>query len=366
MTHRTNKRRLLVGFLVAVALCVVVAFMFGIVAGSPGHVAIATPAGNEQGAHGLDKGERDLEPLHASESVTRHIEDARNEHKDVEVPITKLSVQVCWEDGNAAAAINVGVGGLEDAAWAFKRAATDATGMATFQPRPGSILVIVDRAPSQVIQVAEGESKALKITIPGGNDVKGSVVTRDGDPVRGARVLLYDPESALSPCVVANSDSAGEFAIRSVRLGMTELCAEAPSFSPSPRVRLKSQSPGYTHTVQLVVGAPGGSLAVRVTTRKGNTVEGALVTVGDWPPEDDAVVRADGTEIAPYLPRGVLTDKEGKALAENLAAGPQAIRVQSLGFGYYTSEVNVLSASRIRSRVGRVMRLKVRPWRAHS
>lgn len=344
---KLNRRRMLVcaGVLVVLGLLALTALLRGFGshgATRPGSIPAVEQERKQSESHQTD---RDLSALDASELPTRREATGTPGNNEApELPITELMVHVSWDDGSAAPGIGVGIRGKEEKPWAFRKATTDEFGLAKFQPKPGRIVVAVDRADAEVLSMAVGESKALDITLPRGNDVDGTVVTSDGRPVQGARIFLYDPKSELSPCVVAHSDPEGRFSVRSV-VNMTAVCAEATAFSPSPRVVLQSHTPGYTHTVELVLGSLGGSLIGRVSNREGIAIAGALVTVGDWPLKEVSDVRSDGTEIAPYLPRGVLTKQDGTFLSEGLASGPQAIRVQAEGYGYLTSEVVVPAGS---------------------
>lgn len=346
MKPTIKRRYLLAGVCAVLGLLVVVALSRksarrGSAVANKKHLAVSENQQSES-----DQSAGGLSDLEHAESRTRHeLVAASVRNEPIESPVTELAVHVSFEDGAAVAGIGVGIRRVEERPWASTRAATDQFGMAKFLPTPGRLVVAIDRTSSSIVDLAEGESRVFNVVLPRGDDIEGIVLTSERNPVEGARILLYDPKSELSPSEAARSDSEGRFSIRSV-VSMTEVCAEAKFFSPSDRVVLQSPSSGYTHTVELVLGPPGGSLVGRVNSREGRAIAGALVTVGDWPPVDDPVVRADGVEVAPYLPRGVLTGSDGTFRSEGLASGPQSIRVQAEGYGFWTSEVIVPSAGR--------------------
>lgn len=255
---------------------------------------------------------------------------------------TELVVAVLWEDATPAVGVNVGIcpsaGG--PSSW-LSKTVTDDAGTARFGVPAGTYSVGVDRMSSLITEVAERETRTLKITIPRGNDVEGVVLAEDGATCADAEILLYDVKSGLSPTVVARSDPFGRFVIRSLRLGMAELCAAKGMHVASPRVRLQSTSPGYAHRIRLVLGARGGNMGGQVVDTSGIGIARAWVIVGDWPLDDDATPQPDGTELAPVIPRGVLANEEGKFSAVGLAPGPQSIRVRADGYGLLTSVVRV-------------------------
>lgn len=257
-----------------------------------------------------------------------------------ELARSSLAVRVRWEDGIPAEGVLVGLRPT-GSRWCSIRAVTDPEGIARFALDPGEVALEVDRAEPSVLRLEPGESRTHEVVLPEGNAIKGLVVTPDRSAFEGARILLYNHRSALSPALVAHSDGDGGFWIRSVPLGMSEVCAEVSGRVPSPRIQLQSKSPGYTHTVVLELGPPGGNLAGRVLSRDGAPVRGALVRVGDWPLDDGEVTLENGENVAPYLPRDVWTDEEGVFLAEGLAAGAQTIRIQAASYAYWSSDVSV-------------------------
>lgn len=260
---------------------------------------------------------------------------------------SSLLVRVTWWDRTPAARVGLHISqiGAANNGRAQTLAETGADGTYRLDGAlSGLIVVEPDRGGYGSTSLAPGESGELDIEVPRGADVDG-LVTDDRDaPVEGAEIFLH---AGMGPgylgFVVARSDAAGRFAIRSVAAHDGALVsARKRGLAPTPENLLEVAEGAQVH-VQLVFGAAGVALRGRVVDSRRHAIANATVLIGD----DDAVQPvafpdgSRGFEAGPQLAR---TDEHGAFEFASVAAGVTPIQARAANFAAWRGEVDTARA----------------------
>ncbi len=161
-------------------------------------------------------------------------------------------------------------------------------------------------------------------TLPTGR-VRGLIVTPQGDPLPGFRLLLRNA-AALAQPVELIGDGAGYFDLQEVPAGsLTFQTRSLPRF----RVGVLELAPGGDELVELVLDLGTAELEGRVLDGHGNAVVGAEVTLG-W--THQGALRSDST-------RHELTDEAGVFRFSGLGLGEHSVQVSAPGLAGWKSVV---------------------------
>ncbi|MEW6745340.1 MAG: carboxypeptidase-like regulatory domain-containing protein [Planctomycetota bacterium] len=187
---------------------------------------------------------------------------------------------------------------------------------------------------------AAEELPQIKLTLEPTAHLRGQVVTKDGDPVRGARVrhgwsyiwdswLTWETAKALYAELIreeVETDADGRFEFREVRHESQEVLAEAEGFAPA---RMGEVSPDAEVKLMLV---PAAVVFGSVTDRLGQPIPGARVksiTYGCLPEQSTPWVmcKEDGTYVIESALSGSIsvsawTDRDFCSDRVNLTAEP--------------------------------------------
>jgi RNA polymerase sigma factor (sigma-70 family) len=238
------------------------------------------------------------------------------------VPTTgQLSVSVTWEtDGRPAADVTT-TAVFWDTPHPHlnkREGVTDATGRWRLPDCPlGQVIVGLDRANGERVEVRAGEVTELHLVIPAGVLVRGLVVDPDERPVPDAEVYVELGFPSVGS-IIARADDDGRFTLRDMA-NHNQIGARSKTHLPSPLVRI-SDSPGHQQEITLRLGDGGAHLIGRVLSADGDGVAGAVVIVGPehgWPaPEGN-----NGVVVSGPPARRLRTDAEGRFDAHNLPRG---------------------------------------------
>jgi RNA polymerase sigma-70 factor (ECF subfamily) len=249
-----------------------------------------------------------------------------------------LEVLVSWaSDGKPATGESVLVRLTEsDAPFPQDRVArADAEGRALFELPAGEVRVGLLRGLDDYAWVAvrPGERSELKLAVPEGITVAGSVVREDGRALARAEIWLSECWDPLVGHAVGFTDDNGAFAVRSVQLdGGNWLGARAEGHAASPAMHFEGV-------------APGGEIEVEIVLREGGGVEGIALDA-DGSPVQGAEIQA-GFESRSWAagpgspPCRTTTDAAGRFFLSGLAHGRQPLLARALGYGSFTGEVSV-------------------------
>jgi protocatechuate 3,4-dioxygenase beta subunit len=171
------------------------------------------------------------------------------------------------------------------------------------------------------VQVHPGQTLIAPVRLAPAETVKGQVVDRGGQPIPGARVLVWSLANPLDSSEVAResiSDDAGTFVLGGLTRGPHRLIAEAPGFGsvekapveiPGPAPVLRMETDGHTITgVVTAGGAPAG---------------GARVVIGgeNLAPTRTTITRGDGTFLISGLGAGSYVLRASRGLEASHPSG---------------------------------------------
>jgi RNA polymerase sigma-70 factor (ECF subfamily) len=256
---------------------------------------------------------------------------------------SSLLVRVTWWDKTPAAHVGLHISqiGAENNSRAQKLAETGADGTYRLDDAlSGLIVVEPDRGGYGSTSLVPGESGELDIEVPRGADVDGLVTDERGAPVEAAEIFLHAERGpSYLGFVVARSDAAGRFAIRSVAAHNGALVsARKRGLAPTPENLLEVAEGAQVH-VQLVFRAAGVALRGRVVDAQRRGIANAAVLLGD----DDAVQPvafpdgSRGFEAGAQLAR---TDEHGAFEFSSVAVGIAPIQARAANFAAWQGEVD--------------------------
>lgn len=225
---------------------------------------------------------------------------------------SELHVHVRWPDGSPAAV----AGQLEplhasDSLLRRRAFATDSSGNARIAGLPpGKFLVRLDRGVASPITLLPGP-QSLRLDVPEGRVVSGTVLDEVGQPIAGATVWLTLAPSRDDGEAIASTAADGTFALREIPVGGA-LAAFADGFAPSRCVTVRAHDPHAPapQHVELQFERRAAMCLVCVLDEHGAAVRGARVQVGGSDPADAPGQAADDCRPAP--PWVGATDATGK------------------------------------------------------
>lgn len=250
-----------------------------------------------------------------------------------------LDLGVFWDDDTAAAGVGFTLWPEDDPladlhALEFQ---TDDDGHARIDGLPaGCHALYGDRGTQAKVWLEAGKELGMKLYIPLGVDVLGSVVDGTGQPVGGAEVWGESAphrSGSVGGSVVAITGADGSFRLRS--LGSDQMLgAFAPGYAPAFLERLQLLAPvagEHELRVTLVLDREGYTLAGCVLDHEGRPVDRARVAIG-----------TKGNVVADHWrPRARLlwTDAEGRFEAPWLESEVPAGGVQVLAADHALARV---------------------------
>jgi protocatechuate 3,4-dioxygenase beta subunit len=156
------------------------------------------------------------------------------------------------------------------------------------------------------LEVHAGEALSTSVRLAQAETLKGQVVDRKGQPIPGARVLVWSLADPVERPRETTSDDAGRFVLEGLTRGLHRLVAEAP---------------GFGSVEQGPVEIPAAAPVLRMET-DGHSLTG-FVTAGGVPAGDARVV-IGGENLAPS--RETQTRGDGSFLFSGLGAGGYVLR----------------------------------------
>ncbi|HEX6882980.1 MAG TPA: sigma-70 family RNA polymerase sigma factor [Planctomycetota bacterium] len=251
--------------------------------------------------------------------------------------VGSVRLRVAWHDGTPAADVAATVywNAAEDYYADAFDVRTGADGTCRFELPPTLVHVLPDRADDdQILQgeVLAGAETELVLTLARGCDVSGSVTEADGTPVAGAEVLLDRMGGGWGGHVVARSDAAGHFSIRSVGPGLCWVHARAAGHAPAAR-ESRVVGGGTSASVTLTLPGAGGALEGTVRDGSGAGLAGAQVLVGD---EHEMALRGPA-------PQRAIADENGHFRIDGIAEGSVPVCVRAPGHAPHRGEATIVA-----------------------
>ena len=284
-----------------------------------------------------------LAPLAAAESRALSAQSQPAPAPDL---FGSLRVVVSWSDGTPAEGVAVYARpseGVANPELAQREGRTDPSGSARLaELAPGAIEVVLDRGMRATSAIVAGHEQPLTFQLPRGIDVDGRVEDSEGVPIAGAEVWLARHGVLVDGTLVARTDGAGRFRLRSLSPSYPNLlAASADGFRPSESELLPQTDEEGTVISQRFVLRRGAG-AVRGTVRDSATgapLAQAFVAVGargcmESRGEGDILV------IGPWA-RLARTDEAGNFRVSGLAPGACALAVRAPGHALWRDELEV-------------------------
>ncbi len=176
----------------------------------------------------------------------------------------------------------------------------------------------------QDVELVDGDRVQLDLEAFEGR-LRGTVVTRDGDPVPGAHITAW-PAGIESDRVPrgsfvgeGRSDPHGAFILRGLPVGAYTLAVSAPGLPPGRLENAASDLPGADFTVRVVLGR-GGDVALRVVDANDRGVTGARIWL-----EDD-----EGLALHRHA---YVSGAAGRIRINGVPAGKVRLRIYARGMG---------------------------------
>lgn len=221
--------------------------------------------------------------------------------------------------------------------------ATDAGGTARFDELdPGSWYVRLQRGRENSAVVRAGKETELALEILDGVTVDGRVVDGRGELLAGASIWLSERYHTDLGHIVAQSDSRGEFTLRSVGPDHW-LGARKRGFAPSS-LRGVRRAAGDRVQLEITLEQSGSTLRGEVRGVDGNALAGALVLLGEELPHFTRI--ADGSSAPGAPPQRARTDAEGRFELESVALGPQPLQARAPGHAPFFTTFEVIAGDR--------------------
>jgi Carboxypeptidase regulatory-like domain len=253
----------------------------------------------------------------------------------------RLVVRVTWADRTPAEGILLHVFAADqpDPRHNLIDGLTDKQGIWMLEPAPlGTVGVYSDRDGSVAGKVEPGRITELALELPAGTLLTGRVLDPDEHPVPRAEIWLSDVANYHSGAIVATTDTAGRFSVRSVG-GDRWVGARGADFTPSVLSEIPHQPPPEMQ-LELRLGFEGGMVRGVVFDAKAQPLAGAFVQVGPghgWP----ALSKA--TEAARHGPPPfrLRTTAKGAFEVRNVPPGVVPIEVIAVGCTPFATSVDV-------------------------
>ncbi len=337
-----------------VAVAAVVLGIAAFVAWPPGDAPPSTPGDSGEPARieaargGVEDDDTDDEAdVYAVESERTSVGSSASSE---EVETATLRVRAFHEFGGTRApadgvTVFVGRRGADHAD--AIRARTDATGSAKFTGlAAGAFLVWGDREGRwRRVKTELAQTSEVELVFTGGSTLRGVVVDDSDQPVAGASIEVASPGLVGSdPAFAAVTDEEGRFEVLSSP-DPCVVCARASGYVASP-MQLAWSEGREAIEVRIQLANAGGVVAGTVFDPSGEPVSNARVKVGAG--------RLQGLHPEPdrpeTLPALTFTNDDGRFRAVGLAAGEHPIEVRAVGFGPWSSVVDVgaLSTTEVR------------------
>lgn len=283
-----------------------------------------------------------------------------------------LTVRVLATDGTPVAGVAVTATPQDgsDPVLQQRTVVSDANGLAHWPAAPhGPLDVRADRGGSLALTTARAETTIHTMTLAPAPTAHGLVVDAHGTPVPGARVWLARQDGGpWRGSDVAVTASDGTFELANVPDGAfvaarhdhhagSELVPVPAAADASAKAMTDSTEGAPTNTaaiatatladgatarppVRVMLGPPGGRIAVHVLDERDQPIADALVLVGDAM-DGTPLFLADGAAPLRAPPWQLRTDRDGSAITGAFAIGPQPLVVRSAGHAPWLATVDV-------------------------
>jgi RNA polymerase sigma-70 factor (ECF subfamily) len=293
------------------------------------------------GAEGQDHG---LIPSSPYEGEVGAAEDP----SPLPLPFGTVNLEVVWkEDGRPAAGAPVKFTpkGVEDEELRQVRALTDPEGRLSLpRVRAGRFWAECLLGGRVSGEVEAGKEQDLRIEIPPGAAIEGTVVDHYGAPAAEAEIFLGDVFSLSGTgMVAARADQEGGFRLPSVLLdGWRQVGARKAGHAPSPLHTLLGK-PGSTLELRLQLGGPGGSIRGLVLGPQGTPVAGALVVAGDLQHRQWEL--PDGSNVSTPAPTEVFSGPDGRFEVHGRAQGTCPVTVRTGEYALWEGSVDIVAGA---------------------
>lgn len=218
--------------------------------------------------------------------------------------------------------------------WAAnQKGCTDENGQARFHTVPGACEVTAATGGSVSGEARPGAVLELRLLVPAGYRICGTVQDRTGMPVPGAVAWLTQLGNLNRDLALATCDERGAFAIQDVS-GPRLITARHADFAAAPQQYVNGKR-GEQCQVRLVLQAEPGAVEGTVIDRTGAPVPGALVLIG--------TDRTGARMLETGAPVLLCSDEQGRFKSRGLQAGPNPVAARARGFGIWQGTVDVLA-----------------------
>jgi RNA polymerase sigma-70 factor (ECF subfamily) len=264
-----------------------------------------------------------------------------------ESSLGSLVVHTTWRDGAHAARVGVRLipWGEPDPFFHELRLVSDARGSCRVDRlSPGIVGVYTNLADAASAKVESGKVAEVTIALAPGVNVRGRVVTKDGEPVPRADLWLSDRGNYEDGWLVSTTDAEGKFDLDHVADG-SWIGARAPGRAPSP-IHMIIAGSGAVIDLTLVMGERGGELVGRVLDPDGEPMVGAKLRLSASEPH---AMSFDGFEPPCRSGR---TEARGEFHLAGLKPGPYRLDVRAPRFAPWTQEVTIAESTSVVVQLG--------------
>lgn len=252
-------------------------------------------------------------------------------------------LRVLWHDGTPAAGVNARVRQTANDfnADAFEVVTGNDGTRRVEGLLPGQASFYLDRGPAEGRTIEAGKHVDLELTIPRGFDIIGRVVERGGRTLAGADIFLNVVDSDWDGHIVARSDAAGRFEVRSVEEEtQVYLSARAPMRSPSVQLELVGAT-AAVQEVELVLDPLGAAIEGVALGADGQPLQGASILIG--PAEVEQHLFLEGG-VRARAPAGqlVVSGELGRFAVTGIPVGRLEVQARSPGHAPWKGEVETV------------------------
>ncbi|MEM7202715.1 MAG: sigma-70 family RNA polymerase sigma factor [Planctomycetota bacterium] len=321
-------------------------------AGAPPHPSGAPPTGVPRGAESRRTAPTiaalaDEVPADVSGQERRAVADSDRQEpvpEPREASPCWITVRVRWQSGRDAEGAVVAAVALPEArGWPDEVSGrTGPTGAVRLAlAAPGAYRLRTIRGRALDVDVARGQESHAELWIPRGFTITGSVVDPRGQPVGGAALWLTERWRQDKGAVIAHTDAAGAFEIRSVT-GSRYIRAQHAHLAPSDLAPAAAAT-GQTAPVRLTLGEAGGRLLGRVLDDAGRPVARARL----WVHAEPTATRRglDGSWRPEPPPAVARTDAAGRFAFDGLAPGLLRLTARSPAMAPHQQDVGLESGA---------------------
>lgn len=240
-------------------------------------------------------------------------------------------VMVWCQDAGGHTAGRMSTRSAEDGAFAFP------------QLGAGSYTLGTDRGDQLAsVVIADEPATDIRLVIPRGCQLTGTVVDEEGTPVANASVWLSERFVLEAGSIVATSDARGRFDISSVGT-QRYVGARAEGYAPSTVHYLEAQ-PGESVPFELTLTRGDARLRGRAFDAAGEPVAGAAVRVSP-PGKPPYVTTTDNRTARAWAPAITRSDAAGEFYLDGLSPGPLSVQVRAEGHGVFRAEIGLTAGA---------------------